>query len=179
MTSSYFVTHILMNSCSIIYALGILTSFIFQKPPFEGDYYGSWASTHWEYHFKSDSTFLFLSSGHFGNTYSIGTYQLREDTLELNSIKTNGTTDSTIEGMDRHFLNFQSDLFLLTADSCIIDLESGYDYCQANFTELITENPATKIRLYQKYRLYPSSQKRLKGDTVLPRTPEPVLFPNE
>ena len=99
----------------------------------QGDYYGSWARTTWEYHFNKDNSFSFKSNGHFGNTRSIGKYSVTGDTLILNSILSD-TTDR------KGFYNFKNEKFLIDGDSCIISLSTGYDYCKTHLTESKIEN---------------------------------------
>lgn len=88
-----------------------------------GYYAGSWARTSWEYKFYDNNTFWFKSSGHFGNMFSSGQYSINQDTLVLNSFATD-----TIK--KKVFYNFKGDKYLIDGDSCIVDLQTGYDYCK-------------------------------------------------
>lgn len=125
-----------MKGLLIILALTTLVSFTFIDRDclvIEGNYYGSWASTTWEYHFKKDQSFSFKSNGHFGNTNSYGNYSIKDDTLILNSVHSD-------IGSQEGFYNFNNDKFLIEGDSCVISLGTGYDYCKTHIQETKIEN---------------------------------------
>ena len=121
--------------------LGLTVSLTFLSAKSEkkitGYYAGYWAQTSWEYKFYDNNTFWFESSGHFGNTLSSGQYSINQDTLELNSIPTD-TIKKEI------FYNFKRDKYLIEGDSCIVDLQTGYDYCK---TQTIIDKNIWTIRL--------------------------------
>ncbi|MCF8255578.1 MAG: hypothetical protein K9H61_13485 [Bacteroidia bacterium] len=97
----------------------------------DGDYYGSWADTKWEYHFKTEKTYTFKSEGHFGLTNSYGTYKINHDTLTLNSY-----SGDSINPIDKpNFLKFKDKKFLIDSDSCIIEIANRYDYCKTKFKQ--------------------------------------------
>ena len=103
------------------------------KNGIEGSYYGSWGQTNWEYHFNSNGTFTFESTGHFGNTLSSGNYYLSNDTLTLNSVESD-----TVDIEVYHKIN--NKIFLIDGDSCLIDPATGYDYCKTHLTIIENKN---------------------------------------
>lgn len=98
-----------------------------------GFYCGAWGKTTWEYDFKKDGSFSFQSSGHFGNTHSSGEYSIKGDTLILNSV-----LSDTID--EKGFYTIRNHQFLMDADSCIISLGTGYDYCKTHRKALKASN---------------------------------------
>lgn len=107
-----------------------------------GYYAGYWARTSWEYKFYDNNTFWFKSSGHFGNTLSSGHYSINQDTLMLTSVLTDTIKKEV-------FYKFSEDKFLIEGDSCIVNLQTGYDYCktQAQVDKNIWTIRASRQRL--------------------------------
>jgi len=84
-----------------------------------GEYYGYWAQTSWRFNFNKDSTFTRTSEGHYGYTKINGKFKIVKDTLLI--IEGFKDTDGTI-----------SEYYLIDGDSCIIDIDGKYDYCNIN-----------------------------------------------
>lgn len=82
-----------------------------------GVYSGWWGSTWWEFRFLMNNTYIRTSTGHYGNTVVNGEYKLRKDTIIL--IRGFENTHGTV-----------NEKYLIDGDSCIIDIDLGYDYCK-------------------------------------------------
>jgi hypothetical protein len=95
-----------------------------QQAGLSGIYYSAWAETIWTYDFDSSNIFVFKSSGHFGNTSTIGEYHLSGDSIFIKAFPKERQTDSDFIAL--------TDTLLKDGDSCIIDLSLGYDYCKVN-----------------------------------------------
>ena len=80
----------------------------------ERTYVGNWARTTWTYNLYSDSTFEFITFGHFGNTKSKGTYYILDDSLFL--LRDSGNAMGIKEK------------FIIEGDSVIVDYNLRYDY---------------------------------------------------
>jgi hypothetical protein len=85
----------------------------------KGAYSGDWASTKWVYIFDGNGGFEYIINGHFDNSDTFGTYEIKGDTVSLKANK-------TIKGT-----RFIRRRFLIDKDSCIIDLQMRYDYCKS------------------------------------------------
>lgn len=84
-----------------------------------GKYSGFWASTDWTYTFNGRGNFEFITLGHFGNTKTKGIYIIIGDTLYLKG----RPFRKGASGFERKML--------IDKDSCIIDLDSRFDYCKS------------------------------------------------
>ena len=79
-------------------------------------YKGYWAETEWNFTFYNNGKFKRVSHGHYGNTEVKGRYEIRQDTIEI--LKGFKDTHGTV-----------GQYYLIDGDSCIIDIDSRYDYC--------------------------------------------------
>lgn len=106
----------------ILFALLILSLFSCEAESsrnITGEYLGFWATTFWTINLLDSNRFEFTSGGHFGNTHTEGTYLVKGDTLFLDL-----NDSSAIAKWTDH------ETFLITKDSCLIDVETKYDYCK-------------------------------------------------
>ena len=97
-----------------------------------GEYEGSWAMSFWFYAFKKDNTYQFETHGHFGNSTTIGEYNISGDTLYLKPF--------TIEKQKNKSFIPSRDTLLLDGDSCIVNISLGYDYCKKKKTDNFIHN---------------------------------------
>ena len=86
----------------------------------KGTFVGLWAGTVWSYVFNSDKTYKYQSTGHFGNSLTLGQYRISQDTLILNAF-------SKSQQRDTNFY-FQTDTLIIDSDNCLIDLTTGYEH---------------------------------------------------
>lgn len=90
-----------------------------QKPSMIGEFRGFWATTWWTLELQQDNKFKFTSWGHFGNTETLGTFKIDEPFIELEP-----KDESSLKEI---FKNYK---FKILGDSCLVDLDHGYDYCR-------------------------------------------------
>ncbi len=89
-----------------------------QEPPVTGEFKGFWAATRWTLELRQNNEFKFMSTGHFGRTESSGTFRIENQFLELEPEEESP--------MEMVFENFK---FRIIGDSCLVDIDHGYDYC--------------------------------------------------
>jgi hypothetical protein len=91
----------------------------------EKTFSGWWADTWWTFDFYKDTTYIRVSSGHYGFTEVKGNYKISKDTLQLISgfKNTHGTVN---------------EFYLLDKDSFLIDLTLLYDYRLTNDKNTLT-----------------------------------------
>lgn len=87
-----------------------------------GKYVGFCARTQWHFTFKNDNTYLFETIGHFGNTNTVGQYNISSDTVFLKPYP--------IEQQKSKFYYHYIDTLLIDGDSCLIHASLRYDYCK-------------------------------------------------
>lgn len=85
-----------------------------------GTYTSLWADTRWMYDFLSDSTYVYQTSGHFGNVNSKGKYCIVGDTVKLTAYPKELQEDPKFY--------FKDGFLLIENDSCLINLETGYEH---------------------------------------------------
>jgi len=94
-----------------------------QKPlALIGKYEGFWATTHWNFIFRSDNSYLFETRGHFGNTNTIGQFTISSDTVFLKPLP--------YELQKSEIYYNHIDTLLIDGDSCLINASLRYDYCK-------------------------------------------------
>lgn len=88
---------------------------------FTGLFEGYWGETEWYYRFYRNNTFKFKCNGHYDNLESKGRYRRNKDSLFLFSTDTVLRKEGIINS-----------LYLITNDSCVLDVDMDYQYCQSN-----------------------------------------------
>jgi hypothetical protein len=89
------------------------------------NYAGMYNKSIWEYEFYTNETFWYRSQGRVGNRESTGKFQIIGDTVFLNSVETDTTKWK--------FKTLKGKKLLILKDSCLLDLQTGYDYCTKYF----------------------------------------------
>lgn len=82
----------------------------------EDVYYGAWADTFCEFRLTSNHEFKIIYTGHLGDGQFKGIYEIVDDTIFLTFFNNEPR-------------NIFSNSLLMIGDSCLLDLQTGYDYC--------------------------------------------------
>ncbi len=83
-----------------------------------GTYQGSWAMTWFYYDFMPDKTVVCTVTGHYKTGVDEGSYRVSGDTIYVHFVKSDGKPYN------------EDKVFLIDGDSCVIDLQTRYDYCK-------------------------------------------------
>jgi len=86
----------------------------------KGTYVALWGETTWSYTFQSGNTYSYETEGHFGNSKTLGNYNIINDTIFLNAWPKEKQPDTT--------LYFHVDTLLIYSDSCLLDIPLGYEH---------------------------------------------------
>lgn len=89
------------------------------------NYVGMYKKSIREYEFYSNETFWYRSQGQTGQKECTGRFQQIGDTLVLNAVST--------DSLAWPFEQLKNKKLLVLPDTCLLDLESGYDYCLKYF----------------------------------------------
>jgi len=112
-----------MKQAAILIFTFLISIHLIGQESIQGSFKGSWASTYWDYNFKKDGTFTFKSTGHFGYTITKGKYEIKGDTIVLNA---KGERNKVPPALD-----IRNEKLIIDGDSCVIDYNLRYDYCNA------------------------------------------------
>jgi len=110
----------IFRNATIYIGILIVTSGCVQRDsnPITGEYRASWGDTFWELTLTESDKFVFTTDGHFaGPLKTTGYFTRIGDTLYLNSQDTIKWT-------------IKNERYLLIGDTCLIELNTGYDYCK-------------------------------------------------
>ena len=117
-----------MKATLIIFGLIFLVGCDRDKNTLLGQYYGGWSETLWIVTLHEDNRFEYKIEGHIAKQTITGDFTTLSDTLILNSDNKKFTSEG-----------FKDKKLLITGDSCLIDLEIGYDYCKSRPDEWISK----------------------------------------
>jgi hypothetical protein len=106
----------------LISICGTLFTNINNQQEVSGEYIGLWGETIWTYQLNANGSYVYTTSGHFGDIQTFGTYKLSNNTLFLTAKPANKQPDPK-----RYFMY---DTLFRLSDSCIVDLSLGYEYCR-------------------------------------------------
>ena len=115
-----------MKVSQILIGLVLLAGCSSDKNSFLGKYYGGWAETLWIVSLHEDNRFEYRIEGHIANQTVTGDFTQVDDTLILTP--KNGLISD----------GFKEKKLLIVGDSCLIDLDVGYDYCKSRPDEWIS-----------------------------------------
>lgn len=85
-----------------------------------GTFAALWAETLCLYEFNLDGTYQYETSGHFGNSVTIGKYRIIHDTIIL-------TASPKSQQRNTSFY-FKTDTLIIHNDNCLLDLSLGYEH---------------------------------------------------
>jgi len=98
-------------------------SFSSENTRLKGTYFGFSLQTSWIYEFLDDSSFVFQTKGHFGNTTTRGTYKISNDTVNF-AFDSKGTQEDTSA-----YFNSLGPLVIIN-DSCLFSPRLDEKYCK-------------------------------------------------
>jgi len=98
------------------------TAFAGNKQSLSGEYMSLWGETLWTYKFETNGNYVFTTSGHFGDSKTIGSYRFRNDTVFLMALPASKQPDPKSY--------FRTDTLFKLSDTCFVDLSLGYEYCK-------------------------------------------------
>lgn len=121
---------------------------LFSQESFKGNYYGSWATTFWEFEFLEDGNYTRVSKGHYGHTEVNGRYKVYGDTLEI------------LTGYDSSHGTI-SQYYLIENSIKLIDLSNGYDYIKYSKDEDIFFSSRVRLINYPYTKPKPGQKEEL------------------
>jgi hypothetical protein len=131
--------HLLIILILAIFSLSKLYSQVLAAINVTGRYVALWGETIWAYNFNPDNTYVYQTSGHFGNIKTIGKYKISKDTIVLTAF-----SKDLQEDPNRYF---KADTLIIQSDSCLINLQTGYEHLRLKPNQEIYTSKKRNLKL--------------------------------